>query len=72
LSSWRVLRCLGPNVSRERSSGRKSVLNDYPKRLAKATAARYGDDSNEVAQIGLKKRSDRKRPVRKPAEETKE
>ena len=41
-------------------------LNDLNQRILAAIKGQYGPDSSEVEQIGGVRRSDRKKPVRKP------
>lgn len=44
----------------------EAFLNELNSRILEAVAAVYGHDSNEFEKAGGKRKSDRKRPVRKP------
>ena len=44
----------------------ETELREWNLRVAGAVASKYGSNSNEIEKIGLKRRSDKKRPVRKP------
>ena len=43
----------------------EAELQEWNLRIAGAVASKYGSNSNEIEKIGLKRKSDKKRPVRK-------
>jgi hypothetical protein len=45
---------------------KEAALREINLRMVDAVASKYGHDSNEYEKIGRTRKSDRKRPVRKP------
>lgn len=48
-------------------NAREKELKDMHERMLIAVAAKYGKDSDEYEKAGGKRKSERKRPTRKPA-----
>lgn len=54
-------------AARDASAAAEQALHQAVQRTKAQVIAQYGDDSDAIQSLGLKKRSDRKRPVRRTA-----
>lgn len=53
-------------TARDKAVAAEWALHDVALGIKQQVVAQYGDDSNEAQAVGLKKKSERKKPARKP------